>query len=565
MNVAIDVTAVILAQDAGVATASLLGELREDLGTRLQLVVVDRGSVDGTQAVLSEHPDVEVVTIRRDDPPGVAIDRGIALADRRSDILLLTPAVSLDVGAVSRMVNRLRAAPQTGAVAPLVRSPAGDLLWTQGREPTAFGRWGERLWGERWAARPAPLSGWVRDPRAYAWARPVPEVRGGVLLLTGDALRAVGRADDRYTADGVLRDMQRRLRATGRTIWFEPAAGASLRTTLEPVDTARLAHDRAVYDRTHRSRAVTALSGSRREAGSTPHPPRASVRVAEDGRDDDFPTASIIIPAHNEASVIDRTLAPLAPLAASGRLEVLVVCNGCDDDTAERARAYPGVRVLESDVPSKVAALNTGDAYASFWPRIYLDADICATAPALAPVIRALGDGGALAGRPPFVVDDTDASPLVRSYQRARRRMPSMSAALWGAGIYALSADGHARLGRFPDVIADDLYVDQLFTSREKAFPAAPPVRVTSPRTVRALLTVLTRSRRGPAQQGTDTGSTSVRDLLRTVRGPGSALDALVYVLFAAAARLRARRRATTTWERDDSSRHPAGFRQVQG
>jgi glycosyltransferase involved in cell wall biosynthesis len=41
---------------------------------------------------------------------------------------------------------------------------------------------------------------------------------------------------------------------------------------------------------------------------------------------------SVIIPADNEASVLGRTLAMLEELAATGELEVIVVCNawrGC--------------------------------------------------------------------------------------------------------------------------------------------------------------------------------------------------------------------------------------------
>jgi cellulose synthase/poly-beta-1,6-N-acetylglucosamine synthase-like glycosyltransferase len=63
----------------------------------------------------------------------------------------------------------------------------------------------------------------------------------------------------------------------------------------------------------------------------------------------DFPTGAVIIPAHNEAGVIERTLGRLAPLAGDRQVEVIVACNGCTDDTAELARGFKGVRVL--DVP----------------------------------------------------------------------------------------------------------------------------------------------------------------------------------------------------------------------
>src|SRR3954453_3171433 len=87
--------------------------------------------------------------------------------------------------------------------------------------------------------------------------------------------------------------------------------------------------------------------------------------------------ASVVIPAHDEASVIGRCLRALLAGAEPGELEVIVVCNGCHDDTAAVARAHaPDAVVLELPAPSKPAALNAGDAEATRFPRIYLDADV---------------------------------------------------------------------------------------------------------------------------------------------------------------------------------------------
>lgn len=264
--------------------------------------------------------------------------------------------------------------------------------------------------------------------------------------------------------------------------------------------------------------------------------------------------ASVVIPAHNEEATIGRTLGSLAEAAATGELEVVVVCNGCTDETAARAAAFPGVRVIEAVEASKVGALNAGDAAARHWPRFYLDADISVVPRALEEVARHLNAGGAMAARPSATVDTSMSRAPVRRYYRARMRMPSMSAHLWGAGIYALSEAGHERLGSFPDVIADDLYVDALFGDGEKCVVPTVPVIVQAPRDSRSLLAVLTRARRGPAQQRIDTGSASAIELLRTIRGPVSGLDAVTFAWFA----VRARRHGATgsdVWERDESSR----------
>ena len=50
---------------------------------------------------------------------------------------------------------------------------------------------------------------------------------------------------------------------------------------------------------------------------------------------------SVIIAAHNEAGIIADTLRALSAAAPGTDLEVIVVPNGCSDDTAEVAAA-PG-------------------------------------------------------------------------------------------------------------------------------------------------------------------------------------------------------------------------------
>ena len=52
---------------------------------------------------------------------------------------------------------------------------------------------------------------------------------------------------------------------------------------------------------------------------------------------------SIIIPAHNEEKVISRAPAGVPNAVASGVLEVIVVCNGCSDRTAEDIAPLVGI------------------------------------------------------------------------------------------------------------------------------------------------------------------------------------------------------------------------------
>ena len=81
----------------------------------------------------------------------------------------------------------------------------------------------------------------------------------------------------------------------------------------------------------------------------------------------------VIIAAHNEASMIGRTLAKLN----AKHVEPHVMANGCDDNTAEVARTF-GAVVYESGEAGKLPALQTvlrslGER--ALGPVLYLDAD----------------------------------------------------------------------------------------------------------------------------------------------------------------------------------------------
>lgn len=273
------------------------------------------------------------------------------------------------------------------------------------------------------------------------------------------------------------------------------------------------------------------------------------------------PLASVAIPAHNEARVIGRTLEQLGPLAANGTLEVVVSCNGCSDSTADVARRFTGVQVIESGVASKAAALRAADRALATLPRIYLDADVVLPRASALAVARALARPGAVAARPAIRYDTHKSSWLVRQYYSARTTMPAVMTSVWGAGMFALSASARSRFDEFPDVTADDLWIDGLVADDELQILDCPAVAVDAPRRAIDLYRTLRRVQRGKRELITvrSTTGTTVRDLRRVaLAGPSGALRAAVYAGFVALARVPSpgRRQATrSTWERDESSR----------
>lgn len=285
---------------------------------------------------------------------------------------------------------------------------------------------------------------------------------------------------------------------------------------------------------------------------------------------------SVVIAAHNEAAVIGRCLDALLATAEPGEFEVVVAANGCTDATAEVASARPGVRVLDLPAPGKVAALNAGDDLASGFPRIYLDADIVLPTAGLRALRDALAaheqaDGPVLAAAPSRSVD-VSRSPLpVRGYYAINTRLPAFSGALFGRGTVALSAAGRARFDRFPDVLADDLFLDSLFAPEEKLQVDAVTAVVAAPRTTRDLVRRLIRVRRGnsrlrAAEASTRAGrpgpqvrpaarSSWLRDvaLPHPALYPAAVCYAAITLTAAVAARLPAR--SAAAWGRDSSSR----------
>ena len=284
------------------------------------------------------------------------------------------------------------------------------------------------------------------------------------------------------------------------------------------------------------------------------------------------PLGSVVIPAHDEAAAIRRCLDGLFAGFQPGELDVVVVCNGCTDETAALAcSSGHRIRVIELSAASKPAALRAGDLAASAFPRLYLDADVLLPGSAAHLVLERLRSG-ALAARPPVRYETTGASGPVRSYFRARSQVPAVLGSLWGAGVYGLSAAGRSRFGSFPDVVADDLWVDRLFSAEEVEIVDSAPVVVRVPRSSRDLVRVLGRTYRGkwerspadPGDPAPETVMSTLRDLGRVcLAGPAGTRDAATYAAFAAGARLTlalphrtaASSPAGERWERDDSSR----------
>lgn len=277
--------------------------------------------------------------------------------------------------------------------------------------------------------------------------------------------------------------------------------------------------------------------------------------------------ATVIIPAHNEARVIGRLIGQLVHDAGPGELHVIVVANGCTDDTAELASACgPMVRVLSIPTPSKRDALLAGDRAARSFPRIYVDADVELGTKDIRALDEALRRPGVLAAAPDRVLEMTGRPWLVRWYYDVWARLPEVRHGLFGRGVIGMSAAGHARIADLPPLLSDDLAWSLMFAPSERMIVAGARAVVHPPRTSADLLRRRIRVATGVAQVDraagapSSTARTQPSDLLAIVRRePRMAPRVIVFMGVAVMARWRGSRATRqgdySTWLRDESSR----------
>jgi glycosyltransferase involved in cell wall biosynthesis len=276
---------------------------------------------------------------------------------------------------------------------------------------------------------------------------------------------------------------------------------------------------------------------------------------------------TVIIPAHNEAAVIAHTLDRLLDGPNAERLDVVVVCNGCSDATAEIARRRDGARVIELQQASKTAALNAGDALSTCFPRFYVDADVTITADDVILAAQAFKDG--VHAVSPTMVPQLDGRPwIVRAFYSTWLQLPYCGS-LIGSGVFGLDLEGRSRFDQFPPVIADDLFARLHTRPEERAIADEAIFELETPKTVSSLIKVKTRAHLGWLQlrdlqpelfanEDADHNS-ALRELIRS---PSNWPRVSVYIGVRYVSRWRAvrqhRRGHHHLWERDETTRKPS-------
>ncbi|MEM8726487.1 MAG: glycosyltransferase [Pseudomonadota bacterium] len=282
---------------------------------------------------------------------------------------------------------------------------------------------------------------------------------------------------------------------------------------------------------------------------------------------------TIIIPAHNEESVIARCLETvLADAPEDGRAQIIVAANGCKDRTVEIAREVaPEALVLDLPQGSKTKAMNAANAEAAYFPRIYLDADVRCSYGTLEALAQALRQPGVMAASPRIAMDLSRSNALIRAYYRVWLTQPYVKRNMVGSGCFGLSQAGYEVIGDFPPITGDDIWVHSRFREGERRNIAedaegnAVFFTVSPPRRAIDQIRVETRRRLGNEEvlrlypSPHFTGSNQAGDLRTALKEGASIFDVAAYLGIKVIARVRARwtkrRSDTIEWERDLAAR----------
>lgn len=184
---------------------------------------------------------------------------------------------------------------------------------------------------------------------------------------------------------------------------------------------------------------------------------------------------SIIIPAHNEAEHIDVCLQSVLASTGPKVAQVIVVANGCDDETVLRAQRFEGIAasrgwhvdVLDMPAIGKAGALNQGDHVAKFPMRVYLDADVTVDRDLIRQICIALNSS-----EPRYASGKMRLAPAeswaTRAYARIYSQVPFVTDGVPGAGLFAVNMAGRHNWVLFPKIIADDTYVRLSFPPEQR-------------------------------------------------------------------------------------------------
>jgi N-acetylglucosaminyl-diphospho-decaprenol L-rhamnosyltransferase len=269
---------------------------------RLDVVVVDNGSTDGTRELVeTRFPEARVVASE---------NRGFAHANNQGAmtcsaryVLFLNPDTEVVAGTFGELVAAMDARPDTGLAGVRQVTADGTLTPTIRYFPGVARAFGEALASERWPGRPRWAGERELDPALHDREIECDWTSGSFMLARREALLSAGLLDERFFIYSEEPDLCLRMKRHGWTIRHLPSMTVihhAGKGGVRPKMLAQDAYTRQQYARKH-------FSAPRRAAYLTMVALRHGVRAA--------------VPSGGEAGANRRSAARLALRTLSGRAE----------------------------------------------------------------------------------------------------------------------------------------------------------------------------------------------------------------------------------------------------
>lgn len=220
--------AVIVAYNCADVLADCLRSLGDSKDVQVSTIVIaDNASRDDSVAIAraaAQVLPVQVVEMGRNAGYAAAINAGIAAMDLDGldAVMILNPDCSVRPDTLSLLSEAVQR-PGFGLAAPRLLNTDGSLQPTLRRTPTLTRAAAEAALGKL-AGRIAGLGELVTGEEEHAQPGPAAWATGAALLVSVDAIRAVGPWDESFLLYSEETEYMLRAADRGWKLWYEPAA-----------------------------------------------------------------------------------------------------------------------------------------------------------------------------------------------------------------------------------------------------------------------------------------------------------------------------------------------------
>lgn len=190
---------------------------------KLEIIVVDNASTDGTPAMIQEaYPDVRLIALPENIGFAGGNNRGLAVAEA-SSLLLLNSDTQVRPGALEALIHYLDAHPEVGMVGPKLLNEDGTAQSSKRRFPTLPLLFLESTW-----LQPLTPKSWLRrfymEDVPTSDAHDVGWVTGAAMMVRREVVEQVGGLDDGFFMYSEELDWCRRIQDAGWRIAYTPEA-----------------------------------------------------------------------------------------------------------------------------------------------------------------------------------------------------------------------------------------------------------------------------------------------------------------------------------------------------